>query len=212
MKRNNVSLVSRGSQCSPCWGCCFGAAALIPAPDAKAACLGGDGVCAKFNPGSVSTPTSVGGWSGSYTTNTTFDRVLIGFNISNFAGASFQLSGLQLEGDGISPTPLSFAGSINVGANGNTSTLQASIPSFTTSLANPLNFANSKISFTIPAGVGDGTTIKPVFIYSDGAFSFASSGFGFVTTAEVPAPLPALGAGVAFGFSRKLRRRIAASV
>ncbi len=35
---------------------------------------------------------------------------------------------------------------------------------------------------------------------------------GALTYAHVPGPLPVLGAGVAFGYSRKLRRRIKSSV
>lgn len=191
-----------------------GAAALacavaIPVTEVKAACLGGDGVCSTFNPSTVSTPTSVGGFTGSANASVSdpFTRALVRFNISNFTGSPFTLSDISIEGPGINASLPSPKATLSITGNGNFST---SFFALDTNLSS-VNFSSSKISFTIPSGVGNGVTISSLIRYAsalpDQNFSTVSQ-TGFTTTADVPGPLPLVGAGVAFGFSRRLRRRI----
>ena len=88
--------------------------------------------------------------------------------------------------------------------------------------AQKANFAASplsKLSFTIPAGAATlGATITARIQYQDAAETqLLTSGGNFFATGDgggagVPGPLPLLGAGAAFGFSRSMRRRIAQSV
>jgi hypothetical protein len=77
-----------------------------------------------------------------------------------------------------------------------------------------VNFSNFRLTYTIPAG-----TLAPLggIIYARVAANGGPQGSqeqtrGSTLADPVPGPLPILGAGVAFGFSRKLRRRIRQAV
>ena len=188
-------------------------------PEVQAACIGGDSVCTTFDPSSASNPTNIGGFDGGLVlpTGGQLNRFRVNFTIAGYTGPSFNLTNILVQGDGIT-------GSLavpNVTASGN-GTFVSSYVSLTTALTQTqqLNYLNSRISFTIPAGISLGTAITAELFYASTAetggipANSITSGNDFVTTAtmsSVPAPLPLLGAGAAFGFSRTLRKRIKAA-
>lgn len=71
--------------------------------------------------------------------------------------------------------------------------------------------ASSGFSFLNNTGTGAGSTLSPIAITA-GSWQISSradlSTFGSTIGVEVPGPLPVLGGAAAFGFSRRLRRRI----
>lgn len=187
----------------------LGAGAVIfHAPQAQAICNGGNNICDTFNPVSDSTVVSRGGFTGNYN-STTYTQALIKFDYTGFT-PPFLLTGISLSGDGIS-TPLLLSDVTISTGTGSVSTLFGALNTNPTSV----NFANSLVSFTIPSGIGPtGSTLTARIQYADGTLqnpnttNFSSTNF---TTRAVPSPLPLLGAGVAFSFSRTLRKRIKAS-
>ena len=68
-----------------------------------------------------------------------------------------------------------------------------------------LSSTNGSSSFDDVAGGPQILTVRNEYNGAGAIDSFENS---FKQTSTVPGPLPVLGAGVAFGFSRKLRRRI----
>jgi hypothetical protein len=81
-----------------------------------------------------------------------------------------------------------------------------------TLVAATLNSSNGSSSV---AGVAGGPTklyVANVYDSNDGAIDSFVNSYRQGTTNKVPGPLPLLGAGMAFGFSRKLRSRIKARV
>lgn len=188
----------------------LGCLAVVPVPEARAACIGGNDACTTFTPSTVSTPAGVGAFTGtgSAIVSDPFTQAQIRFAVSNFTGSPFTISGISLAGPGIG-APISL-GSVNVTGN---STFATGFVNLTTPVTS-FNFdPSSKISFTIPAGVVNvGATIGASIRYMSADPNnnyIVTSSQGFSTTAVVPGPLPLVGAGVAFGFSRRLRRRIA---
>lgn len=209
-KSNRLMILSRLSQSglkfAVVGAAALGCVALMPVPEVKAACLGGDGICSTFNPGTASTPTDVGNFNN--VVAGTFTKAKVQFNLSNFTGSPFSLTGISIKGDGITGS-LSF-GNVPFNADGN---FETGFVNLTTPIsASTVNFSNSSISFTIPGGlINDGAVLEASLQYSPANGSIPASAFStpaFITTASVPGPLPLVGAGVAFGFSRKLRRRI----
>ncbi len=191
------------------------------APEARAACSGGNNICATFDPGSASTVSGIGGFTGTFTppfgsppSSYDLSKVRAQFAVSNYTGAGFTLTGISLTGQGISTTlPLA-----NLAIPGNSAPGTPFLTSFSnldSSISNPtlFNFSGSTISFTIPTGLNLGTTITASIQYqsADGSGQSTTSGNPFITTASVPGPLPLLGAGVAFSFSRSMRKRIKSS-
>jgi hypothetical protein len=200
-----------------CASLALGAAAWN-ASEARAACIGGDSTCATFDPTTISTPTLIGGLTGTFTppsgAKNTLTKAKILFEITNFV-SPFTLTGISLTGDGIT-TSLSFT-PVSITGDGSFETDFVNLNT-TISYPNSLAFANSRLSFSIPAGLAVGTQIDADIRYtsSNGSRQVATTGTSFTTLASlprargasVPGPLPLLGAGAAFGFSRKLRHRI----
>ena len=189
-------------------------------PEARAACVGGNNICATFDPGSASTVSGVGGFTGTFTPpvgspGTDLTRVRAEFAVSNYTGAGFTLTGISLTGQGISSTPFNLPDLI---ITGNSAALNPFLTGFVNlnapiSYPTQLDFSGSTISFTIPTGLNLGTTITASIQYQStlGSGQSTSSLNPFTTTASVPGPLPLLGAGVAFSFSRSMRKRIKSS-
>lgn len=194
-----------------------GSIALLPAPEAKAACIGGDSVCTTFDPSTISNPTAIGGFDGSLTlaSGQQLNRFRIRFKIANYIGAGFTLDNIFLSGDGI--TGSKAVPSVNIPANGGSGTTSSSYVILDTALTNgmTLNYNNSAITFRIPVGLNASTSITSELFYASTSETdnvpdnSLTSGSDFTTIATVvPGPLPLLGAGVAFAYSRKLRRRL----
>jgi hypothetical protein len=71
------------------------------------------------------------------------------------------------------------------------------------------NIGGSTSVSSLVAGSPSSLTVSSVYTSNGGFISSATFGFRQGTApVNVPAPLPILGLGVAFGFSRKLRNRI----
>jgi MYXO-CTERM domain-containing protein len=197
------------------------AAAAASAPvffqaPAQAGCLPTDGTCTTFDPTTTSNPTGVGGFSGTFSpSGFQYSKARVQFAISGtFTPANFPITGIKITGNGIT-TELPLTLPLNVGFIG---------PGFDSnqtnfvdlnSLVSNLDFASSTISFSIPTLVASsGATISARIQYSDaGGTNINTTGTDFVTTVSdpgtpTPGPLPLLGAGAAFGFSRRLRSRV----
>ena len=197
------------------------------AAPAKAACLvGGNAICTTFDPSSASSVASRTGFNGTQTPSTPYNKARVSFRVTG-AGITTpinSITGISLTGDGIT-TPLNAFGPLSITSLGTwiaTPWLQLTGGSPTGFLAS-LDYANSSLSFTIPAltGVVSGNTVEARIQYIDNdETQLNTSGGNFLTTADVtpapssgvPGPLPLLGAGAAFGFSRSMRRRKAQSV
>lgn len=88
------------------------------------------------------------------------------------------------------------------------------------SLVQSNNAAKSGLTVAVDVGASntqnDGFVVQMLGTYSSVSFDYVNTNVGaqsvsFTAGAEaVPAPLPLMGAGVAFGFSRRLRRRMSA--
>ncbi len=199
-------------------GVAIGAVALS-APEARAACIGGDSVCTTFDPTTASTPTQgTGTFTGIVASpSNAYLHVRVLFEVSSYSGTPVTLANILLGGDGITLAPPMDLGSLVINGNfGFTATTSGFVP--LNSGVPSVNFSSSTLKFDIPAGLGVGTIVNARIQYSDtnvdNNVSIASSSI-FTTTAatssSVPGPLPLLGAGAAFGFSRTLRKRIKAA-
>lgn len=195
----------------------MGAVALAPAPEVKAACLPSNpsSTCNTFDPTSISNVVDRGNFTGVITPPNPYVQVRLQFQITGVWTTPFIINNISLAGDGI-VTPISFADkSIGPGTSFDDNQLPfATLPNSLSSV----NFANSLISFNIPANAASGgASITARIQYSNvGGSQINSSEGNFTATAiggtPVPGPLPLLGAGAAFGFSRNMRRRIAKAV
>jgi hypothetical protein len=192
---------------------------LVQAAPASAACIGGNSICSTFDPTTSSNPTlAAGALSG--TTNSAGDPygfVVFRVSVTGFTGSAFDLTGFNLTaGDGISSTLTGF-GNVNVSGNGSFASSFVALSSTVTSA----NFANNAFSFTIPSGVGSGTTLSVRLSYADtpslSALQIGTSAGAFMTaatappSAATPGPLPIIGAFSAFAASRQLRKRVSLS-
>jgi hypothetical protein len=196
------------------------------AAPAKAACLptNPSATCSTFNPSTASNVVDYAGFSGTFDPQDPFlyQQARVQFELTGtWTPTPFTISGISIQGDGIN-TSLSFS-SKTVSDNSAVTfdDIQTSWVALNSNVG-AINFANSKISFIIPAGVAPaGGTISARIQYRDLANTQLNTSNGaFLGTATnnggggagVPGPLPLLGAGAAFGFSRSMRRRIAQSV
>ena len=188
-------------------------ASLALAVPSHAACIGGNSTCTSFDPTSSSQPTLISGF-GDPQSIAGLDRVRILFTVSNYVGPSFNLTNIIVQGNNFStPFGPTAAGSVTIPSNGGTGLFSTvELLGYTFPNGSTSTTANSKLSFTIPAGLSNGTTIvaRTQYVNSDLTRIETSSLNPFTTVARtpVPGPLPLLGAGAAFTFSRKLRRRV----
>ena len=199
--------------------CVSGSVILLPASPASAACIGGNSTCSTFDPTTSSNPTlGPGALSGTtVSAGDPYGFVVFRVAVTGFTGSSFDLTGFDLTaGDGISSTLTGF-GDVNITGNG--SFASAFVP--LSSTVGTANFANNAFSFTIPSGVGAGTTLSVKLSYADTAsltaLQIGTSAGTFTTAASsppsaaTPGPLPIIGAFSAFAASRQLRKRVSQS-
>ncbi|MFN4866236.1 MAG: hypothetical protein ACK5GZ_07940 [Cyanobium sp.] len=179
-----------------------GSMALMP--EANAACL--DTSCSTFDSRTL-TSVSNSSFTGSASSKPNFNTATVRFAISGTWNQPFTISGITLTGDGIA-SPLAFNDVTFNGAPNNRTTneLAISLPGGT------FDFANSTINFIFQPNAtnfNSGATISARLRYFDNADPEDSlvSTNDFIST-SVPGPLPLLGIGASFGFSRKLRKRI----
>lgn len=179
-----------------------GSMALMP--EANAACL--DTSCSTFDSRTL-TSVSNSSFTGSASSKPNFNTATVRFAITGTWNQPFTISGITLTGDGIA-SPLAFNDVTFNGAPNNRTTneLAISLPGGT------FDFANSTINFIFQPNAtnfNSGATISARLRYFDNADPEDSlvSTNDFIST-SVPGPLPLLGIGASFGFSRKLRKRI----
>jgi len=131
------------------------------------------------------------------------------------------------------PTPITITGiaySVDNGANWSTTGIDTSISLSSGGLSSNILTggnvdtgvawgSNFRVRFTVPSLTTSNAGQLSVRVSSDGAAGAQSQTRLFTSTVTpgtpssgVPGPLPLLGAGAAFGFSRSMRRRIAQSV
>lgn len=203
-----------------------GLALSLAAPQARAACLPTDpsSTCNTFTPDTASTLVGRTGFSGQFNPDVVTDpqnayaeaRVKFRFTPATGGWTSpFTLGSIAITGDGI--TSALFYGNLTV-TNPTTDfddnktawvTLNSSVSS--------LDFANSSISYVIPAGAASlGSTIQATIEYrSANQAQQNSANTTSLSTAvpnnTVPGPLPLFGVGAAFAASRKLRQRVRAA-
>lgn len=179
--------------------------------------------CLTFDPLTESNIVDRGGFTGQLTPppgpDGFYSKVRIQFKFTGAWLTPFVLDQLSLKGDGITSS-LSFpAKTINFATTeyDDNRTAWVDLDTNITSL----NFKDSLMSLTIPAGVApDGATLEARIQYSSPLESnLNSSGNNLKTTAkitpppsDVPGPLPILGAGIGLAYSRRLRSRVSATV
>lgn len=197
----------------------------VAAPDAKAACLTGNLIglgtdCATFEAGQTATA-----------------KVFFASpNLQNPNGNIYwQLGGNVSSASPITLTNLKWSntqnGTYNTLLNGSLA-LGANSTSSYSLVQGPTSAGNSPVptgspfwvQYDIPAGLAAGTTVSVQLLSnsdlqldpngnlsntgSNNFYSDTRSNTAVTPTASVPGPLPVLGAGAAFGVSRRLRRRI----
>jgi hypothetical protein len=207
MFRSLGSVALRGSLAAVAIG-----AVVLSAQEARAACIGGDSVCTTFDPTTASTPTGVGGFTGGGNALATYTKAKLRLT---FTGTTTPqtFSNFLLSGQGIT-TPLTFG---NLTASTSGTRVESAFVNLDSSVSGgSLNFSQNTISFQIPAGIALGSSLIVDIQYADALENNINTSVAdFTTTAatssSVPGPLPLLGAGAAFGFSRTLRKRIKAS-
>jgi len=194
------------------------------AAPAKAACIGGNNPCTTFDTNLTASPTSVQIGTGT-NTGTAFTNLRIGFYTTGITPSvnTFDITSISVSSSYLTSNPLTIAGplSLNTATNINTNTAVYSAPdagpwAAITVPGNNFDWSNIAVSFTIPAGVQPaGAKVFAVVQVDDGSFdgnntltkvrSFTAAN---QSSAAAPGPLPLLGAGAAFGFSRRLRKQI----
>lgn len=191
---------------------------------AKAACSPSNAVCTSFDPSQVANVVDYTGFTGTLTPpsggSNQLTRAKVLFDFAGTWNPTFSITGISLSGPGITGS-LSF-GDVTLSTYSNPDFAETNLVALTTALST-VNFGTDspapKLSFTIPAGAASaGATLTASIQYRNISGSqVLTSGSNLVTTASggtaaTPGPLPLFGAGAAFGFSRRLRRRIAQSV
>lgn len=196
---------------------------LLLAADVKpsqAACLPSDpsATCTSFDPATESNLVDRMGFTGTFApppgVSNRYTKARIQFKFGGTWFTPFTLDKLSLKGDGIVGS-LAFPDKLISFTTPDFDDNRTPYVNLTTPLT-ALNFANSKLSLRIPAGVADPkATLEARIQYSSATSSqLNSSGDNFYTIAisnDVPTPLPLVGAGLSLAYSRRLRSRIRAS-
>lgn len=177
--------------------------------------------CLTFDPLTDSNLSDRSGFTGEFsppaTPGNAYNQVRIQFRFTGAWTTPFVLANLGLKGDGIT-TDLALPDKTISFASTDFDDNSSFWGSLDTNIST-LNFANSKLSLRIPAGVAPaGAKLEARIQYrSINEAQLNSSGGNFLTVSAppsdtVPGPLPLMGAGLGFAFSRRLRGRIRSSV
>jgi opacity protein-like surface antigen len=167
-----------------------------------------------FDPANPLNAVNQGGFTGAYNPPNIdpFTKAFVRFNFSglNPTPTSFTISGISLSGAGITGA-LSFA-NLNVTGNGNATTAFVNL----NGSVDPLDFASSTVSFTMPGGViNDGASFSVTIRYSsvDGDQVGTSTGVDFSAQNAAPIPEPGTWAAAALlvggaAFARWRKRKV----
>jgi hypothetical protein len=214
-KLSIASLVVAAAACS--------AFAFNVAP-AKAACSPSNAVCTSFDPTQVANVVDYTGFAGSLTppagSSNQLTKAKVLFDFAGTWNPTFSITGISLSGPGITGS-LSFS-DVTLSTYNDPDFAETNLAALTTALTT-VNFGTAspspKLTFTIPAGAASaGASLTATIQYRNtNGQQVLTSGNNLVATASggtaaVPGPLPLLGAGAAFAFSRRLRSRIVKSV
>jgi len=191
-------------------------AVTFQTPEAQAACIGGDSVCTNFDPLTSSSPTNVGGFTGSGNNAATYSKARLRLTFTG-TPVPVTFSNFTLKGQGINNF-LSF-GDLTISSSGPSGRASTAFINLDSSLAGSLlDFSQNTISFTIPGispqtptGISLGSKLSVDIQYSDSLennINTSVNDFDSTSGVSVPGPLPLFGAGTAFAFSRRLRKRI----
>jgi hypothetical protein len=176
---------------------------------AGAAALGAGSVLASPPP----PPACVTGVLGTFATNTPCSFGTYIFTLNSVSTSSLNPSTLQFfgagNGFGVANSDFQGSGSINF-------TVQTQAPEFFTGASLNTGLGANTLISTVPTFslTSPGSTSFDPFAVtsiSNATYTFVSNGDEFNSrltfTSDVPVPLPIVGAGLAFGFTRKLRKR-----
>jgi hypothetical protein len=192
-------------------------AVAFQTPEAQAACIGGDSVCTNFDPLTPSSPTNVGGFTGSGNNAATYSKARLRLKFTG-TPVPITFSNFTLKGQGINNV-LSF-GDLTISTSGSSGRASTAFINLDSSLTGSLlDFSQNTISFTIPGisspqtptGISLGSKLSVDIQYSDSLennINTSANDFESTSGVSVPGPLPLFGAGTAFAFSRRLRKRI----
>jgi len=196
-----------------------GASLVFSAPEAKALCIPNNVTCSQFDPSSASDIQNapVTGTISANATALKLTRIGVQFIFSPDAGVfttPFTITNIKVTNAFTSnSTKADFTfGDVTVtDANVQNLTNLLNLTSNITSNINLASAPGATLSFTLPQGLtgpGSGATISAAVVYERNNVSTNLANSDYFNTTNVPGPLPILGAGVAFGYSRSLRRRI----
>ena len=192
----------------------------LGAPPAKAACTGSSGTettCNKFDPSSSTTIELLGYGDAGFAASTGVRSIVFGSNnigagVWNFSPSPITISNIEYSFDnGSSWSTTNINTSVTLASNSTSGNIvTADLPGATSSTIGSNKF---RLKFTVP-GV---TTSNNGFLYTlASAYGNGVQQQTRFTEAEAitspatgtPGPLPLIGAGMAFGFSRRLRSRV----
>ena len=175
--------------------------------------------CLTFDPLTESNVEDRKGFTGEFSPNiiadplNAYNQVRLQFRFTGAWTVPFTLDELAVEGDGITSS-LTFPDKLINFATNDYDDNSSTWATLDTNISK-LNFADSLLSLRIPAGVApEGATLEARIQYrSINQAQLNSSADNFRTVAlgqkdTVPGPLPIMGAGLGFAFSRRLRGRI----
>lgn len=199
------------------------ALSLAAAPRASAACLPTDpsSTCDTFTPDTASNLVGRTGFSGVFNPDVVQDplnayaEARVKFRFTGSWTSPFTLGSISITGNGIT-TSLSYGGLVVTNPTNDFDDNRTGWQTLDSSVSS-LDFANSSISYVIPAGAASvGSTIQATIEYRSGnQAQLNSANTTSLSTAvpnnTVPGPLPLFGVGAAFAASRKLRQRVRAA-
>lgn len=186
---------------------------VLAAPDARAACIGGNPPCSAFTPDTPTDATFTFGGGQQTGATAPWTTVDVAFRAISASPFPITLTNIRLFGDGlpVGGVVLSFGGApgeVTLAGNGLPNAITSQLVNLQPSLT-AFDFNNSRLSFTIPQGLQIGSQLAATLTYQDQ--QELNNRQSSALTSSVPGPLPILGAASAFGFSRSMRRRIKAA-
>jgi len=165
-----------------------------------------------FNPTNPLNVSNQGGFIGTYNPPNIdpFTKARVRFTFSSLNPTSFNITGISLSGPGI--TGAQTFGDLTVTTNGNVTTSYIDL----SSTVDPLDFATSTLSFSMPGGfINDGATFSVAITYAsvDGDQVGTSTGL-FYAAQSVAVPEPGTWAAAALlvggaAFARWRKRKVA---
>lgn len=140
-----------------------------------------------FNPANPLTVSNQGGFTGTYNPPNLdpFTKARVRFTFSSLNPTSFSITGISLTGPGI--TGAQTFSDLNVTTNGNVTTSYVNL----SSTVDPLDFATSTLSFSMPGGfINDGASFTVAITYSSVDGDQIGTSTALFYAAQAPAAVP----------------------